>query len=409
MPHQIVSDPTTVNKVLDDFARTTEQIVTLDELRERLLSGRQIRIKYGVDVTAPQMHIGHAVNLWMMRRLQEIGHKVIFLVGDFTTQIGDPTGKNKTRPIIPPEEIEANAAAFIQQVGQILLLDDDVIEIRRNSEWFDTFPTRQFLGLLQMVTHDRLVSRDMFRRRLENNQEIYMHELAYPLIQGYDSVAIESDLTIIGSDQLFNEMMGRFYQERFGQKPQTIITTKITPGIDGKEKQSKSLGNYIGLDHSARDKFGRVMRIPDNLIQMYFEVYTEVESAEIARLAELIAADPMEGKKRLAAEIVARYHGRETAAAERRWFESVFSEQQVPEDIPNVAVSASPARAFEIVRACLDSAEFSNSQVKRLFQQGGVVIAESKVTTPDHSVEIPAEGVIVQIGRRKWFRAVRGN
>ena len=225
MTRTVQSDEASVERVLDAFARTTDEIVTLDELRGVLRSGRQIRIKYGVDVTAPMMHIGHAVNLWMMRELQEIGHKVVFLIGDFTTRIGDPTGRDKLRPVITEEEIARNAEAFIEQVGKVLLTDEDVVEVRRNSEWFGDLPTSKFLSLMEMVTHERLLSRDMFRKRIEEGAGLYMHELTYPIIQGYDSVELESDLTIVGSDQLFNEMMGRFYQERFSQKPQVIITT----------------------------------------------------------------------------------------------------------------------------------------------------------------------------------------
>ncbi|MDP7552581.1 MAG: tyrosine--tRNA ligase, partial [Nitrospinaceae bacterium] len=235
-------------KLLESFARTSEEIFSLNEFEELLKSGKQIRIKYGVDVTSPFLHIGHAVNLWMMRELQELGHKVIFLIGDFTTQIGDPTGRSDTRPIILREEIEKNAEEFIRQAKMVLRFDDpNLLEVRKNSEWFSEYSLSDFLKLLAMVTHARLISRDMFQRRIEKQEDIYMHEMIYPILQGYDSYVLESDLTIIGSDQLFNEMLGRFYQQKLGQKPQVIITTKITPGIDGKAKQSKSLDNYIGL------------------------------------------------------------------------------------------------------------------------------------------------------------------
>src|SRR5690606_34551494 len=247
-----------IDHILAHFERTSDQFFSKDEFRAKLRSRRKLRIKYGVDVTAPTLHIGHAVNLWLMRYLQTMGHKVVFLIGDFTTRIGDPDGRLDTRPVIPREEIEKNAEAFIAQAKMVLRFDDpELIEIRRNSEWLDKLAMQDFMNLLSMVTHARLLSRDMFQARIEAEKDIYMHEILYPVLQGYDSVAVESDLTIIGSDQLFNEMMGRFFQERMGQKPQTIITTKITPGIDAKAKQSKSLGNYIGLAHTPRDKFGR--------------------------------------------------------------------------------------------------------------------------------------------------------
>jgi tyrosyl-tRNA synthetase len=274
------------SNLLERFARTTEEILSLPELQRLLASGRQLRIKYGVDLTAPHLHLGHAVNLWMMRALQDLGHKVIFLIGDATTRIGDPTGRNVLRPLIPPEEIETNAQAVLAQVRMVLRCDSpEVFEVRRNLEWYEPMSAPDLLQLFSMVTHARLASRDMFRERMQQGLNIHMHEMLYPVLQGYDSFALASDLNIIGSDQLFNEMMGRFYQERLGQPPQVIITTRITPGIDGKAKQSKSLGNYIGLSHSPRDKFERAMKLPDRLIVSYLEVYTEAPLAAVAEIA----------------------------------------------------------------------------------------------------------------------------
>src|SRR3989338_4269234 len=217
----------------------------------------------------------------------------------------------------------------------VLRFDDpNTLEIRRNSEWFGNMPMSEFLRLMSMVTHSRLISRDMFQKRIAEGADIYMHEMIYPLLQGYDSFILRSDLTIIGSDQLFNEMMGRFYQERLGQKPQVIITTKITPGIDGVAKQSKSLDNYIGLGHSPSDKFGRVMRLPDALIPLYFEIYTEMPETELKKVSQTVNSDPFGAKKQLARLIVQRYHGENVAQEESNWFESVFSQRQAPSDIP---------------------------------------------------------------------------
>ena len=258
--------PGTTEDLLDSFARTTDEIVTLEEFKEKLSSGRKLRIKYGVDVTAPLLHIGHGVNLWMMREMQDAGHTVVFLIGDFTTRVGDPTGKSQTRPVISRDEIERNAEEFITQVSVILRTEPEVFEVRRNSEWWDTMSLDEFMSLLSMVNHGRLIARDMFQRRIEEGSEIHMHEFLYPVLQGYDSFALESDLTIVGTDQLFNEMMGRFYQSRLGQEPQIVITTKITAGIDGGEKMSKSLGNFISIAHTPRDMFGRTMSVPDELI-----------------------------------------------------------------------------------------------------------------------------------------------
>lgn len=386
-------------EIIEDISRTTKEIFSLEELKKLLKLGRQLRIKYGVDVTAPTLHIGHAVNLWMMRKFQDLGHKVIFLIGDFTTQIGDPTGKNKTRPVIPKEEIEKNTLEFIKQAKMVLRFDNpDLIEIRRNSEWFDKLPTTEFLRLMSMITHARLISRDMFQKRIENGLDIYGHELIYPILQGYDSVILKSDLTIIGSDQLFNEMLGRFYQEKFDRDPQVIITTKITHGIDGKEKQSKSLGNYVGLMHSPRDKFGRVMSIPDSLIVEYLKIYTEVSMEEISKIEDLISIDPMSQKKFLARKIVERYHGKEVAKEEQEWFEKTFSARMIPPDIKEVTLKF-PVDIFMVVHAYFGSKK-SNSEIRRLFSQGAVSLNQEKVIDIKKPVE---DGDVLKIGKRIWF------
>ncbi|TAL37843.1 MAG: tyrosine--tRNA ligase, partial [Alphaproteobacteria bacterium] len=393
-----------INEILAHFDRTSDQFFSKEEFREKLKSGKKLRIKYGVDVTAPTLHIGHAVNLWLMRHLQDHGHKVIFLIGDFTTRIGDPDGKLEARPVIPRDEIERNARAFIEQAKMVLRFDDpELIEIRHNADWLDKLPLQHFLDLLSQVTHAKLVSRDMFQKRIEANKEIYMHELLYPVLQGWDSVAIESDLTIIGSDQLFNEMMGRFFQERNGQKPQTIITTKITPGTDGKGKQSKSVGNYVGLAHSPRDKFGRVMSIPDKIMEEWFIVYTDVPMAEMAALKKLIKTDPREAKLRLATAIVARYHGESVAKGERDWFESAFSKKHVPDDLPVLPVVSPRLPCFDLVK--ITRPDKSKGDTRRLIKQGGVELNGEKVSDPDEILAVKTNDVL-KVGKRHWYRIV---
>lgn len=392
-----------INTIQNAFARTTDEIFSLEEWKKLLGGGKRLRIKYGVDVTAPYLHIGHAVNLWMMRLLQDYGHKIIFLIGDFTTQIGDPTGKSKTRPVISQEEIEQNTEEFIKQAKMVLRFDDpDLLEIRKNSEWFGDMPMREFLKILSMVTYSRLISRDMFQKRFADQADIYMHELIYPILQGYDSFVLKSDLTIIGSDQLFNEMMGRFYQERFGQTPQVIITTKITPGIDGGAKQSKSLDNYIGLGHSPRDKFGRTMRLPDNLIYTYFEVYTSVSESDLKGLADLVQSNPLEAKKQLAAEIIKRYHGDVVAKKEREWFDQTFSQHKTPPDIPGVVMENVTVMALNVVKKFFGDKK-SNSEVRRLFQQGSISRNNVKVINAMEQLTL-SDGDVFQIGKRTWFK-----
>ncbi|MGZ6366149.1 MAG: tyrosine--tRNA ligase [Ktedonobacteraceae bacterium] len=389
--------------ILKQFARTTEEIFSLQELERLLDSGRQLRIKYGVDLTAPYLHIGHAVNLWMMRMLQDLGHKVQFLIGDTTTRIGDPSGRNVLRPIIPQEEIESNAQAFMAQAQMVLRCDDpELYEIRRNSEWYDKMPMDGLLHLLSMVTHARLVSRDMFRERMRQGQDIHMHEMIYPVLQGYDSFALDSDLTIIGTDQLFNEMMGRFYQERLGQLPQVIITTKITPGIDGKAKQSKSLGNYIGLGHSPRDKFGRVMTLPDHLIVSYLEVYTDVPLEFVAEIATRVEKEPMKWKLFLAHEIVKRYHGSEIADNEQEWFLRTFSTRKTPNDIPLIQVEPGEQLAFGLVKQFFGDKK-SHSEIRRLFSQGAILLNDQTLRQAEQVVEIH-DGDVFRVGKRTWFR-----
>jgi tyrosyl-tRNA synthetase len=389
--------------------RTAEEVFTADDLREKLSSGRQLRIKYGVDVTAPFLHIGHAVNLWAMREMQEAGHKVQLLIGDFTTRIGDPTGKSKTRPTISAEQIERDAEGFIAQAGQVLSTDPEVFEIRRNSEWWAPMPLEKFLELLSIVTHAKLIQRDMFQRRMAADAEIYMHELLYPILQGYDSYELESDLTIVGTDQLFNELMGRFYQERFDAKPQVVITTKITPGIDGREKQSKSLGNYIALSDTARDMFGKAMKLPDGLAGEFLRVYTLVPLAEIDHMEKAMLAgelNPMEVKRGLGRALVERYYGPAAATAEDEWFTQVFSQRSIPQDVPVVAVGDPNATLLELLKACLP--EESTSALLRRIKEGSVRLdGQHKLTDPAQRHPVSA-GDVIRVGRRQWFRIVFG-
>lgn len=385
--------------------RTAEQVFSAADLRAKLASGRPLRIKYGVDVTAPFLHTGHAVNLWAMRELQGAGHQVVLLIGDFTTRIGDPTGRSATRPLIPAEQIDRDAEGFIRQASQILLTDPAVFEVRRNSEWWAPMPLERFLDLLSLATHARLIQRDMFQRRIAADSEIYLHELLYPVLQGYDSAALESDLTIVGTDQLFNELMGRFYQERLGQQPQVVITTAITPGIDGRQKQSKSLGNYIAISDTARDMFGKAMKLPDRLVAEYLRVYTLTGLAEIEALESAMQAgetNPMEAKRRLARALVERYHDAVAAAAEDDWFSRVFSRHAVPPDVPEVRVADPDATLIEVLRVCLPAE--SSSQLRRLIRDGGVRRdGEHKLT--DAEVRHPvASGEAIRVGRRRWFR-----
>lgn len=389
--------------------RTAADVITADDLRAKLASDRQLRIKYGVDVTAPFLHIGHAVNLWAMREMQQAGHKVVLLIGDFTTRIGDPTGRSATRPVIPAEQIDRDAEAFIAQASRVLLTEPALLEIRRNSEWWSPMRLDSFLALLSQVTHARLIQRDMFQARIAKGSEIRMHELLYPVLQGYDSCELESDLTIVGTDQHFNELMGRFFAERLGGSPQVVITTEMTPGIDGRAKQSKSLGNYIAISDSARDMFGKAMKLPDNLVTMYLRHYTMIPLAEIARLEAAMNTgelNPMEAKRVLGRALVERYHSAAEAVSEDEWFSRVFSRRSAPDDLATIAVADPNSTLLEIVSRCLP--EQSNTEMRRLITDGGVRLdGQRKLTDPDRRHPL-SSGEVLRVGKRRWFRIVFG-
>jgi len=393
---------TDVSTLLADLDRTTDQIFSPAELRRALSLDRPLRIKYGVDCTAPFLHIGHAVNLWMMRRLQNAGHRVIFLLGDVTTAVGDPTGRTQTRPVLTPAEIETNAAAFVEQVSIVLRTDPDVFEVRRNSEWFGGMSTPQWLGLLAEVTHGQLMARDMFRRRIAEGREIAMHELCYPVLQGFDSVALASDLTIVGSDQLFNEMLGRQLQQRRAQSPQVVVTSTITPGIDGKAKQSKSLGNFIALTDTPRDKFGKIMSLPDDLVAEYMWVYTDLPSSIVEAARGADGPGVRDAKLRLGHALVRRYHGDAVADAEHDWFLTAFARRETPDDIPSVSI-ADGVSVFDLVR--LVRPELGGNQIRRLIAQSGVRL--DGVVLSDPQGVLPSSGSVLRIGKRHWFRLLR--
>jgi len=394
-------------EILKPLRRNIDSIIGEDELFAQLASGRSLRIKYGVDCTAPDLHLGHAVNLWMMRHLQEHGHRVVFLLGDTTTQIGDPTGKSETRPVLSRKEIDRNALAFIDQVSLVLHTEPDVFEVRRNSEWFDAMPVTELLSLFSMTTHAQLMSRDMFRERMAAGREIALHELTYPVLQGYDSFAMGSDLTIVGSDQLFNEMMGRHYQQRLGAIPQTLITTRITPGLDGGPKQSKSLGNYVALLDDPAEKFGKLMSLPDTLVEEWAAAYTDMTEENIERLAEAVSergAKARDAKLELAEQIVGRYHGSEAATRSREEFLSTFSDRNEPDQMPVITVSTRSVLPLDLVR--LARPDLSNNALRRLLAQRAVRIDGNVIL--EGSTIVLEPGSVLRIGPRAWWRIGSG-
>ena len=394
-------------KLISDVARIIDDVVSLEELRTMLNSGKKLNIKYGVDCTAPFLHLGHAVNLWAMRRFQEDGHKVQFLIGNFTSKIGDPTGRSDLRKVLTDEEIEANAKEFIRQVGKVLITDDDeVFEIYHNADWFDKMPLSDFIGLCAMVTHSKMIKRDMFRKRIDDGSDIYMNELLYPVLQGYDSVMLESDLTIVGTDQLFNEMMGRFYQEKFGQTKQVVMTTKITKGLWGDDKQSKSIGNYVAITDSSRDMFGKIMTLSDDRIIDWMDCYTDIDREEMNYFGHGMARgkiNPRDAKIRLAEAVVERYYGKDIAYKEKVDFIATFSDHSFPKDAPIVKLGSNVINLISLIETCDDS--MSRSQIRTLIKQGAITLNGEKKRDHLELIKLLPENEF-KIGKRKFFKIV---
>ncbi len=386
--------------VITRFSRTVDQFLSEDEFREKLASGKRLRVKHALDVRTPVLHIGHAVNLWLLRWLQDMGHKVVLVFSDFTTRLGDLDGRLETLREMPEEEIQHNIREFILQAQAVLRFDDpDLIEVRRNSEWYKAMSVHDLLNVFSLVTYARLISRDLFQERIAEGREIYVHEMLYPLLQGYDSLKVGADVAIAGSDQLFAESLGRTLQEKHGMAPQTLLTTRYTAGTDGRRKQLRDLDNYIGLAHTPRDKFGRVMSIPDTLIEEYFRVYTETPLFDIAALD--IEGRPRAAKLQLARAIVARYHGEDVAEAESQWFEKTFSRGQTPDDMPVIAIVADRMEALDLVMLARPGKSKGDS--RRLIRQGGVDLDGRQLTDPAEMLRLKT-GDVLKIGKRGWFR-----
>ncbi|WP_232820210.1 tyrosine--tRNA ligase [Brachybacterium sp. YJGR34] len=403
-PGARTTPPDTPAQILAELERTTDQIIGREDLLERLAEGRPLRIKFGVDLTAPDLHLGHAVNLWMMRALQDRGHTVIFLLGDTTSRIGDPTGRSATRPVLTEQQLRENAAAFLAQVTRVLRDEVGLLEIRRNSEWFDELGVAGLLRELSLVTHAHLISRDMFRSRIEAGTEIAAHELIYPVLQGYDSVALAADLTIVGTDQLFNEAMGRELQVKHGQVPQTVITSTVTPGLDGGPKQSKSRDNYVALCAEPGEKLGRLMTLRDELVELWARVYTDLPLSEVAELGRRAArggAEARDAKLDLAQAVVRRHDGESAARAAREEFLRVFSAGQLPREMTPLVLPGSHLTACDLVSAARP--DLSRSAARRLLTGGGVELDGQRLTDPEESV-CPVPGQALRAGRRRWFR-----
>src|SRR5689334_3194300 len=332
-----------IEQAIQTIRRGCDELIVEEELVRKLKSGRQLRVKLGMDPTAPDLHLGHTVVLNKLRHFQELGHRVQFLIGDFTGMIGDPTGKNQTRPPLTREEIHANAQTYRAQVFRIL--DPERTEILFNSEWSDKLGAEGMIRLAARYTVARLLERDDFSKRFRSQQPIALHELLYPLMQGYDSVAMKSDVELGGTDQKFNLLVGRELQKDFGQEPQCILTMPLLEGTDGVEKMSKSLGNYIGIAEAPQEIFGKLMRISDELMWRYMTLLSFQDPRTIEKKKKEIAAgaNPRDVKFDFAGEIVARFHGRSAAEKAAAEFNARFREGQLPADIPEVSIAIGEA------------------------------------------------------------------
>ena len=382
------------------LTRGVEDIIGREELEQALGSGRKLRIKFGVDPTRPDIHIGHAVVLHQLRQLQERGHTIIFLVGDYTTKIGDPSGKSKTRPVLEDDEILANAQTYLDQVGKIL--DVKKAEIRRNSEWLSQLDFAALVKLASHISVAQLTEREDFKNRLQSGQELALHELLYPLIQAYDSVMLEADVEFGGTDQLFNMMAGRALQKKLGQRPQVVWTSKLLVGLDGVKKMSKSLDNYIAITDTALDMYGKVMSVPDNLIAPYYELCTQIPQAVINELVKTLAegANPRDSKASLAREIVRQYHGEAAALKAEEAWNKQFRDGGRPEHIEEYTVSDSHLPLVDLlVEAGLAA---SKSEARRLIEQGGVRLDDT-VQTPE-AAPVFANHQILQVGKRRYLK-----
>jgi tyrosyl-tRNA synthetase len=379
--------------------RGIHDLIPKAELVKQLESGKKLRLKFGVDVTSPDLHIGHAVPLRKLREFQDLGHTVILVIGDYTTKIGDPSGKSKTRPMLDDEQIAANVKTYMDQVG--LILDVKKAEIRYNSEWLGKLDFTDLIKLASNISVAQLIERDDFSKRLAEGSEIALHEFMYPLMVAYDSVALEADVEFGGTDQLFNLLAGRNLQKKLGQKPQCVITAPLLVGLDGVQKMSKSLDNYIGLIDEPANMFGKVMSIPDNLIGPYFELCTDVPLEEIKVVVENISqgANPRDTKASLAREIVRIYHGETAAEAAEQAFNDQFRDKKAPTDIPEHKVK----KGSDLVDVLLESGLVSSkSEYRRLVMQAGIK-RNNQTVTPEDEVVL-ADGDTIQVGKRRFIK-----
>ena len=381
-------------EILKDILRGAVDVVSREDLAKKLSSGKKLRVKFGADPSSPDLHIGHSVSMTKLRKFQDLGHTAVLIIGDFTAQVGDPSGKDTTRPVLDHETVARNAKTYTEQAYKIL--DPEKTEVRFNSEWLKPFfvspaaGVSDFVNIAKNVTISRLLEREDFRARMKAGTPISLLEILYPIFQGYDSVAVKADIELGGQDQIFNLLMGRDLQRLNAQEPQVVMTMPLLIGTDGERKMSKSYGNYVGLNDLPNDMFGKLMSVSDALMYSYYELLTSED------LAAVKTGHPMEAKKKLAGLITTRYHGEEQALAARAHFEQVFSRKELPEDMEVYRVEKAGKLSYLMV-AC--GVAKGMNEARRLIEQGAVRLGGEKV--PEDIVFEPRDCVL-QVGRRQF-------
>jgi len=398
----------TIDEQIAFIKKGAVDVIRAEDLKIKLeksaKTGKPLRVKLGADPTAPDIHLGHTVVIRKLKAFQELGHTAIFLIGDFTGMIGDPSGKSATRPPLSREEIDANAETYKAQIFK--LLDPEKTEIRFNSEWFDHFGAADFIKLASHTTVKQILERDDFTKRLADEKPIALHELLYPLVQGYDSVALNADVELGGTDQKFNLLVGRNLQREYAQEPQVVITTPLLEGLDGVQKMSKSLSNYIGIDELPSEMFGKIMSISDDLMWRYYELLTDSTTREIEAM-KTSGENPRNLKVNLAKQIIKDFHSLKSARAAEEEFNRRFVKKEIPDEIEETQIAAANYKIVDLLVETNLAA--SKGEAKRLIEQGGVKIGGEKVSNVQTEIDLATEkNFIIQVGKRKFLK-VKGN
>ena len=371
------------------------------KLAEAAKENRQLRVKLGLDPTAPDIHLGHTVQLRKVRQFQDMGHKAVMIIGDYTARIGDPSGQDKTRPMLTGEAIDANAKTYLEQAAKVLDTSKEKFEVRYNSEWLAGLHFQDVLRLASSMTVARMLERDNFELRYKRGEPIGVHEFLYPLMQGYDSVIVKADVELGGTDQTFNLLVGRDLQGLYGQPEQVVLTLPLLIGLDGTQKMSKSKGNYIGVTDAPNDMFGKLMSIPDELMINYFTLLTSVPEADIKAICDPAKTHPKEAKVRLGKTIVESYWGKDAANTAAAEFEKVFAQKQLPDDIKTVSVPGIPISTAKLL--VMTGLVESGGEAKRAIQQGGASIDGEKMNDPNDMIT-PKNDMVVKVGKRRFAK-----